>query len=196
MIIHDMQQGTVEWHEVRRGKFTASEFGDLFMGKSTKGYNNLINRVVFERMTGEIAESFSNGWTERGKALEPEAREAYEMQTFNKVHQIGFMELDEWIGCSTDGLIGENGIVSIKCPKYSTLIDYHLSGKIPPEYAWQMQGELWISERAWCDFYVWHPKMKPLLKRMEWDEKSIIALTLELGQAISAAKERMLKVGS
>jgi putative phage-type endonuclease len=196
MIIHDMIQGAPEWFEIRRGKFTASEFGDLFMGKTTKGYNSLINRVVYERMTGEIAESFSNGWTERGTALEPEAREAYELQTFNKVHQIGFMELDEWVGCSTDGLIGESGIVSIKCPKYSTLIDYHLSGKIPVEYLWQIYGELWISKREWCDFYVWHPKMKPLLRRVERDEKAIDSLGAELSVAVDRAKERMLAMAA
>lgn len=191
MIIHEMEQGTQEWLNVRLGKFTASTFGDLFMAKSTKGYNNLINRVAFERLTGEQAESFSNAWTDRGTELEPEAREAYENLTFRKVRQVGFIELDEWTGCSPDGLIGDDGLLSIKCPKFSTLMDYHLSGKIPPEYLWQMYGELLITGRKWEDFFVYHPRLKPILRRVERDEKAMLELAGKIGEAIVDAKKRM-----
>lgn len=194
IIIHEVIQGTPEWHEVRKGHFTASRFGDLFMTKSTKTYNNLINDIVFERITGEIPESFSNGWTERGKELEPEARDSYEFLTFNKVHQVGFIELNEWIGCSPDGLIGDKGDISIKCPKYSTAIEYMLNDKIPKDYDWQMQGELYITGREWCDYFVYHPKLNPLKIRVYRDEKKIDELKVELNTAIETAKLRIKKL--
>ena len=83
MIVHNVKQNTEEWMKLRMGKFTSSSFGDLFMKKTTAGYQNAINKVVFERLTGETPESFSNKWTDRGHELEPLAREAYELRTFN-----------------------------------------------------------------------------------------------------------------
>ena len=191
MIIHDFQQGTDEWRETRIGKFTSSTFGKLFMSPSTKGYNDLINQIVYERITGESPESFSNQWMERGTELEPEARQAYELQTFNKVHQVGFVELNEWVGGSPDGLIDEDGMIEIKCPKSSTLIDYALSDKVPKDYEWQMQGNLYVTGRAWCDFWVYHPKLNPLFIKVERDEKKIKELEAQLEIAIEKAKERI-----
>jgi len=194
MIIHQLEQGAPEWNEVRLGKFTASTFGKLFMAKSTKGYNDLINQVVYERITGESPESYSNQWMDRGTELEPEARMSYELLTFNKVHQVGFIEYNEWIGGSPDGLIDTDGIIEIKCPKSSTLIDYALSDKIPKDYEWQMQGNLYISERDYCDFFVYHPKLNPLQIRVNRDEQKIKQLESELEIAIEQAQERLNKL--
>jgi len=191
MIIHNVEQGTDEWKEVRAGKFTSSTFGKLFMSPSTKGYNDLINQIVYERITGESPESFTNQWMERGTELEPEAREAYELQTFNKVHQVGFVELNEWVGGSPDGLVDEDGMIEIKCPKSSTLIDYALSNKVPKDYEWQMQGNLYVTGRAWCDFWVYHPKLNPLFIKVGRDEKKIKELEAQLEVAIEKAKERI-----
>lgn len=194
MIIHDVIQGTDEWHELRRGKFTASTFSDLFMAKSTKGYNNLISQVVFERLTGESPESFENDWMARGKELEGEAREQYELETFNKVEPVGFVEMSEWVGCSPDGFVGTEGLVQIKCPKYSTLIDYLLSGSVPKDYMIQMQGEMWVTGRKWCDFFVYHPKLKPMLKRVTPDEKILEQLKEEVNKAVVEAQTRIKKL--
>ena len=163
-LYYDVIQGTDEWNALRLGKFTASCFSDLFAKDTTIAYQGLINKVVYERLTGEIPESYSNDYMARGSELEAQARQAYELETFNKIKEVGFIEISEWVGCSPDGLIGKDGLVEIKCPKWSTLIDYHLSGKIPSNYMYQMQGQLYVSERQWCDFYVWHPKFKPLLR--------------------------------
>jgi hypothetical protein len=196
MIIHDAIQGTPEWDAVRLGKFTASRFSDLFMDQKTKGYQGLINQVVFERLTGEKPESFSSAWMDRGKELESDARHAYELETFRKVQRVGFVELDEWVGCSPDGFVGADGTVEIKCPKYSTLIDYHLTGKIPTDYFWQMQGGLYITGRAWCDFYVWHPKLKPILKRVYLEPEKIELLKSALNIAIDTTKTRIKRIAS
>jgi putative phage-type endonuclease len=195
MKVYELEQGTPEWLEAKAGKFTSSKFSDLFMAKTTKGWNSLINQVVFERLTGTTPESFSSDWMKRGTELEPQAREAYELATFNKVRQVGFVEKDEWVGCSPDGLIGSDGMVEIKCPKFSTLIDYHLTGRIPEDYYWQMQGGMYVCGRKWCDFYVWHPNLKPLLKRIEPVEADIKILEFKLAEAIAEAKKRISKIG-
>jgi len=191
MIIHEVEQNTPEWLELRKNKFTASNFGKLFMAKTTAGYNELINRVVFERVTGELPESYSNEYMQRGHDLEPEAIQRYEFETFRKVKRIGFVEMNEFIGCSPDGFVGDKGMVQVKVPKYSTLIDYMISNKIPKDYSWQMQGELWICEREWNDFFVYHPNLEPLRIRVSRDEAKIKELESEIEIAIETVQERI-----
>lgn len=195
MIIHDLQQGTPEWDAVRVGKFTASNIHKLFMGKSTKGYNDYINRIVYERITGQKPESFESEWMARGTELEAEAISAYEMLTFDKVVPVGFIELDEWRGCSPDGLVGQDGMIQVKCPKWSTLIDYHLTGKIPEDYIYQMQYEMYISCRKWNDFFCYHPNLKPFLKRIVLDMNRFPFLfEQEINVAQKEVEKRIAKI--
>ncbi len=196
MIIHDVEQNTDEWMKIRGGKFTASTFADLFAKPSTSTYKNAINKVVFERITGELPESFSNKWMERGKELEPQAIETYELSTFNKVHRVGFIERSEWVGCSPDGLIGTDGMIQVKCPASSTLIEYMMSQKVPDDYMIQMQGEIWVAERKWSKFYVYHPKLKPLIIHVERDEKIIAEIEKQVELAIEQAKDKMHKLNA
>lgn len=194
MIIHEVEQGTPEWFACRMGFFTASNFSNLFSKETTIAYQGTINRIVYERLTGESPETYQNEFMKRGTDLEPQAREAYELETFNKVHQVGFIEFNDWIGGSPDGLIGKDGILEIKCPKWDTLISYHLSDKIPSEYMYQMQGNLWVADRHWCDFYVWHPKFKPLLKRVHRDAAVIEEIRKRLEVAIDEAQKRIKRL--
>jgi len=191
VIIHDLKQGSPEWLAVRGGKFTASNFGKLMMAKSTKGYNDLINTVVFERISGTIPEQFQNEWMERGNALESEAIEAYELRTFNSVDRIGFIEMDEWVGCSPDGLVEDEGMVQVKCPKYTTLVDYLLSDEIPSEYLYQMQGEMMVTGRKWNDFWAYHPNFVPMLRRVERDEETIAKIRERLSESIKEVNKRI-----
>jgi hypothetical protein len=195
MIIYDsLEQGTPEWLQVRAGKFTASTFSDLFTKETTQAYQNAINDVVYGKLTGEPVESYTNAIMQRGSELEPFARESYELETFTKVRQVGFIELNEWVGYSPDGLIGEDGLIEAKCPKHSTLIEYHLSQKIPTKYYWQMLGGMYVTGRLWCDYYVYHPKLKPLLIRVERNESDIKLLEEKLNEVIEIAKLRIEKL--
>ena len=126
MIWHKVDQNGEAWDRLRIGKFTASSFGDLFAHKSTLTYKKAINEVVFGRLTGEAAENFTNQWMERGHELEPMARGEYEMLTFNTVQEGGFFELNDFIGCSPDGVIDDDGLLEIKCPAANTTIEYLL----------------------------------------------------------------------
>jgi len=165
MIVHTMEQGTPEWFQARLGKFTASTFGDLMMGKTTKGYEKAIYRVIYERLTGEKPDDFKSGYMERGNELEAEALEIYSDLTFQKIERVGFVERDEWTGCSPDGLIGSEGMVQAKCPAYNTMINYLIKKEVPSDYRWQLQGELLITGRKWTDFFAYHPKLKPVIVR-------------------------------
>ena len=185
---YDIEQGTEEWLELRKGKFTASTFNDLFAAKTTKGYEKAIYKVVFERLTGESPENFTSDYMERGKELEAEAREKYEMMTFRKVSAGGFVGINSWVGCSPDGWV-EDGLIEVKCPAFNTMINYLLDKKLPKIYEKQVQGQLYVTGAEWCDFMCYHPKLKPLIIRIERDEEMIKEIADKLTESIEKAKQ-------
>ena len=185
---HNIQQNTEEWFNLRLGRFTASTFKDLFMSKTTKGYEKAIYKPVFERLTNESPESFSSEYMERGHEMEPLAKDCYEQETFNEVSNGGFFTLDDWIGASPDGLIENDGILEIKSPAYNTMINYLLNKKLPAIYKWQVHGQLYVTGRQWCDFMAYHPKLKPLIIRINRDESIIDELKGKLLESIKVAE--------
>jgi hypothetical protein len=193
MKIHEnIKQGTPEWKALRCGKFTASNFDKLFMGKSTLGYQTLINTIVYERLTLDIPDSYSNKDMERGIELEPIAREAYELETFNKVKQVGFIEADDWRGYSPDGLVGEDGLLEVKCPKFNTWINYKLfPEKLYEEYKYQVQGGLWIAERKWIDLTAYHPKLGLIIQRILPGKDLILGISKETLKAQALVEQRI-----
>jgi putative phage-type endonuclease len=173
MKYYDIDQNTDEWFSLRLGRFTTSTFKNLFAAKTTQAYNKEINRVVFETLTGKQPESFSNDYMLRGHELEPLAREAYEAKTFNLVSNGGFFTLDEMIGSSPDGLIGDDGLLEIKCPAFNTMIEYLLKQKLPTEYYYQVHGQMYVTGRQWCDFVAYHPDLPMMVIRIDRDETVI-----------------------
>ena len=194
MIIYDSPQGSDEWKKERAGHFTASKATELLMKPSTAGYQNLISQIAYERMTGEPVESYKNEWMEYGNEHEQEAREAYEMLTYNKVHQIGFMEYNDWIGISSDGLVEPDGGVEIKCVKWNTQIEYLLDQKVPTKYFNQIQFQLLVSGRNWIDFFSWHPKLAPVLIRVERDLTKIDNIWEAIFRAIKEVEQIIKKL--
>jgi putative phage-type endonuclease len=193
-MFHNIEQNSPEWFELRKGKFTASTFKDLFMKETTQGFQDALYKVAYERLTNESPESFSNEWMQRGSELEPEAREWYELETYNKVHNGGFFEYSEWIGASPDGLIGDDGLIELKCPKYSTMIGYLIYNGLPKAYEWQVHGQLWVADRQWCDFVAYHPKLQPLIIRVERSKERDIELLSKLADAIQETQEIINKL--
>lgn len=188
-IYHNINQNSEEWFELRKGKFTASKFKDLFMSKKTSGYEKAIYQPVYERLTGESPESFKSDYMERGNELEPLAVELYEQETFNTVDNGGFFTLGDWIGASPDGLIGDKGILEIKSPAFNTMINYLIKGKLPSIYKWQVHGQLYVTGREWCDFIAYHPKLKPLIIRINKDESMITEIKNKLDESIIEAEK-------
>jgi putative phage-type endonuclease len=194
MIWHDVEQNSEEWGELRKKKFTASMFSELFMKKETAGYKKAIRKVVFERLTGESPESFKSEYMDRGHELESAAKEAYELYSFETVKPGGFFELNEWVGASPDGLVGEDGMIEIKSPAYNTFIDYLLSGRVPSEYTHQIQGQLYVTGRKWSDFVAYHPSLPLIVKRVYPDPIMIKEIEIALNIAIGEAKEIISKI--
>ena len=194
MIIYDSPQGSDAWKQEKAGHFSASKANDLLMKPSNAGYQNLIYHIAYERMTGEPIETYHSKDMDNGVEGEPIARESYELDTYNKVHEVGFMEINSWVGASLDGIIGEDGAIEIKCPKWNTQMGYLESQEIPKNYYNQMQFQLYVSGRKWVDFYSWHPKLKPFLKRVERDEKRIGEIQEAIFKAIKEVEQIINKL--
>jgi len=191
----DIKQNSEEWINLKVGKFSASSADALLMDKKTKGYQDLIDRIIEERITGLPTESkwTGNQYTERGHELEPVAREDYEFKSFNDVVQVGVIEYDDWVLCSPDGLINNNneldrlinrnGLIQIKCPIFKTQREYLRTQKVPGNYYKQMQFELFVSGREYNIFYSYHPYLPPVEIRVNRDEQMIYEIQNRLEQA-------------
>lgn len=162
--MNNIVQGTEEWFAARAGKVTASRIADVLAtiksGESA-ARRNYRTQLVCERLTGKIEETFSNSHMERGIALEPYAREAYELQTGSIVEQVGFIDHPaiQMSGASPDGLVGSDGSIEIKCPTPANHIEYLLGKEPPSKYKPQMTWQMLCAERQWVDFVSYCPEM-------------------------------------
>jgi hypothetical protein len=190
MIYHDVEQNTEAWDLLRMGKFTASTFSDLFMGKDTAGYKKAIIKVAYERVTGESEESYNNKWMTRGHEKEPFAVEAYELLTFNNCEPVGFYEYDEFTGASPDRkIVGQNGGIEIKSPSFQVYNEYLETKKIPKAYFWQLNGILLCTGWDFIDYYPYSsPKLKQILVRVERHEPTLELLKSKLIECIEEVK--------
>lgn len=160
-----MIQGTEEWHMARLGKVTASSISDVMAegrsGKPSATRANYEARLVAERLSGRPAETFRSAAMDHGVETEAQARACYTMATGRNVEEVGFVPHPTIsdAGASPDGLVGDDGLVEIKCPNTATHIASLLSERIPDAYAKQMQFQMACTGRAWCDFVSFDPRM-------------------------------------
>lgn len=194
IIYNDLEQGTEEWLRVRLGKFTASDAQAISV--NGKGLETLVFKKVGEIVTGKIKESFSNGDMERGKELEELARNAYELETGIVVLRVGFLEKSKRVGCSPDGLIGEDGMQEIKCKDDANYARYKFERKIDPEHYWQMQFQMLVSGRKWVDYVVFNPNFPTtiIIERVERNEADIEKLRLGLENGIEQVEKVLAKI--
>lgn len=148
-----MDQRSVEWIEARLGHATGSRAGDILAGKDTQARKGYITQLVTERLTGASQDFFVNADMQRGIDVEPVARAAYQAGR-ELVDEVGFIKhpLIQWFGASPDGLVGDDGLVEIKCPRSTTHLDYIQGGKPPAKYVPQMLAQLSCTQRKWVDF--------------------------------------------
>jgi hypothetical protein len=180
MKTYNVEQGADEWFKVRSGIPTASEFDKLLTstGKPSTQIEGYINLKVAEVLAGQNVETWTgNQWTERGHELEPMAASMYGLINECEPIEVGFVTDDErTCGCSPDRLINDDGLLEIKCPAPQNHVGYLLGGKCPTTYYLQIQGQLMITGRQWCDFMSYHPLLDPLILRVKRDESIIDAL--------------------
>lgn len=190
MITLDCEQGSPEWHAARLGVATASEFDCIMTpgGKAASGkaVNTYINTLIAEKLTGKPYSFGTSIDIRRGIELEPEARANYAFLRDCEPEIVGMVYLDErrLISCSPDALVGESGLWECKCPKDHTHVGYLRDGKLPDIYRAQVQGQIWITGRDWCDFMSYHPDMKALIVRVERDEAYIKTLKNEVERLV------------
>jgi putative phage-type endonuclease len=184
-----MEQGTTEWFAARCGKVTASRVADIIAKTKTgpsASRENYLAQIVCERMTGKPAESYSNAAMAWGSEQEVFARAAYESAKDVLVQEVGFVShpnISE-AGASPDGLVGLFGLVEIKCPNTATHIQTLLDQKVPEKYNTQMQWQMACTQRQWCDFVSFDPRMAEglqlFIKRVELDPVYIANLEKEI----------------
>jgi putative phage-type endonuclease len=145
------------------------------------------SKLIAERMTGQSQDSYSNAAMEWGVEQESFARMAYEVSRETFVDKTGFWKHPTiaWLGVSPDGLVGADGLVEIKCPNSSTHVDYLRANKVPADYYKQIQCQLWVTGRNWCDFISFDPRMKNernklFIVRTERDEELIAEMEQEV----------------
>ncbi len=163
MILETATQRTEDWYAARIGKATASRFKDaiavLKSGDPAQAQRDYRTELVVERLTGQRVQKFVTAAMQWGDH-EPEARTAYERMTRMHVEETGFIAHDTLLaGCSPDGLVDWDGLIEIKCPYNSANHIETLLNGMPDEHRAQVQGQMWITGRQWCDFVSFDPRM-------------------------------------
>jgi len=195
-----MEQRTDDWFSARLGKVTASRISDV-VAKTKSGVSasrgNYMAQLIVERMTNKPTESYSNSAMQWGTDTEPLARAAYEMATNTMVEEVGFVQHpdDEMCGASPDGLVGEDGLIEIKCPNTATHIETLINGEIDNKYVLQMQWQMACTGRQWCDFVSFDPRMPESLQlkiiRVNRLQSLIIDLETQVEQFLNETQEKV-----
>ena len=198
------EQRTDEWHQQRLGKVTASRIADV-IAKTKSGpaasRKNYLAELVAERLTGQPTNGYVNAAMQHGIDTEPQARAAYAFYGDKEVAECGFVDhpVLPMTGASPDGLVGDDGLVEIKCPTTATHLDFLFSHKIPDKYAVQMLWQMECTGRAWCDFATFDPRMPANLqlwvKRVERDDTRLGELRQSVSDFLREVDDTIRKLG-
>ncbi|QDP52116.1 MAG: putative exonuclease [Prokaryotic dsDNA virus sp.] len=188
-IIESCEQGSAEWLSMRLGKVTASRVKDVLSkgrGNSpSKTAESYMMELIADVLTGEPKPFFENDAMRWGTETEPQARSMYEVNNgFVSVKEVAFVEHNDQIGISPDGLVGDDGLLEIKCPNTTTQLKRALSDDYSADYKAQIQMQLWVTERQWCDFVSFDPRLDCeagyLQQRVERDEEYIEEMKIKV----------------
>ena len=198
-----IEQGTPEWFAARLGNVTASRVADV-IAKTKSGYSasrdNYMAQLICERMTNTVAESYSNAAMQHGTETEPLARAAYEALKDVLVDEVGFVPHPTiaMAGASPDGLVGNDGLLEIKCPNTATHIDTLLNQSVPTKYFTQMQFQMACTGREWCDFVSFDNRLPEELqlfvKRVPRDDVYIKIMEAEIVQFLAELDDKINKL--
>ena len=168
MKIYTFDQRTDEWQKVRLGKLTGSDFHTMLGNSETKKRKLLLKAI--ERIFGKSDEvQYTNADMQRGVELEEYAILMYEMEHHQSVEKVGFVEKDDYVGCSPDGFVGDDGMIEVKCPCMAVYMKQVLDDKIKAEYYTQIQFNLWVTGRKWCDYVMYNENMPLYVKKIPAD---------------------------
>lgn len=196
MQIHNCEQKSEKWFALRlQYPLTASKAQAI--GNNGKGLETLCWEQMAQKYSSQDKEIYINEHLERGVELEPQAISLYELETGNKVEQVGFVtneEISKVGGVSPDGLVNDDGLIEVKCfddtKHFKASIDFKKTGKfeIESQYQWQMQMQMLFSKRKWCDFVAYNPNYKTslLIQRVlpDTEMQNKIITGLKMGEII------------
>lgn len=175
-------QGSIEWKLARCGSLGASQVAEA-IARTKTGWGasraNLMAELIVERLTGTPTEGFMNDAMRWGIEKEPDARAAYEFRYDADVVQVGLVTHRTIVGthASPDGLIGDSGLLEIKCPTSGIHMDTLLTKKVPGKYMTQIYWQLCCTDRQWCDYVSFDPRfpesMQLFVRRVQRDEAVI-----------------------
>lgn len=183
MIIIDVEQGTPEWMAIRCGIPSASNFDKIITasGEPSKQAQKYLYSLVAEKISGIKEETFQSAAMKHGTETEGEAVEFYELTHGVEAKPVGFCFHDSKLfGCSPDRFIGEEGLLEVKCPQSHTHIEYLLENNLEKNYYQQVQGQLLVTGRKWCDLMSYYRGLRPVTIRVERNEKFLNTLKLSL----------------
>lgn len=202
MKVIDFPQGSEEWLASRAGKVTASRVSDVLAKIKTgeaAARADYKAQLVAEILTGKPQEStFTNAEMQWGTEQEPFARSAYEVARDTMVDQVGLVihPRIERAAASPDGIVGD-GLIEVKCPKTATHLQYLLAGVVPSKYKPQMLWQMACTEKAWCDFASFDPRLPEELQlfvvRFERDDAEIRRMEAEVKVFLDEVDELVAK---
>lgn len=203
-VIKDIQQGSDEWLKLRLGMITASRMGDLMSNgrgsAPSKTAESYMIELIAERLTGESKPFFENYAMKWGTETEPQARAMFELMEGVDVEEVAFIKRDEFIGVSPDGLIDDDGMFEIKCPNTSTQIKRFFDNDYSSDYSAQIQAQLWVAERDYCQFLSFDPRINTeasyLLTKVYRDDDYIKKMETKTAQFIETMQEMLTKLGA
>jgi hypothetical protein len=193
-IYRKVEARSESWHLMRLGRPGSSEFHKIVTptGKLSKQSTEYGFRLLAELMLGHPLEDVETPWMVRGTELEDSAIAAYEFATGLETQPGGIVTDDEGLyGCSPDRLVGEDGLLEVKCPAPNTHIGYLLDPlSMVQDKTPQVQGQLLCTGRKWVDLLSYHPEMPPVIARVERNEEYIAALDEALGRFCDSLAEQ------
>lgn len=188
-----IEQRSPEWFAARAGVITASRVADLMARTKTgpsASRKNMITLLAVERLTGQCVETYTNAAMQRGVDMEAEALDAYAFEMGVSVDAVDFVKSAQFanVGCSPDGIVGDVGLVEVKCPAaMAKHVEALQSSAHAEEYRWQLQMQLLVTGREWVDAVSYDPRfpagLQLAIRRVFVDAEDHEALKAEIVKA-------------
>lgn len=196
-------QRTDEWFADKCGNMGCSPLDTLMIKKRPSATREtLIAEKVAERLTGRFIQGFKSAAMENGELTEKEGLGRYAFERDVSITAVGFIRHPTIVGfgASCDGLIGDEGegLIELKCPQIKQHIATLMGGKIAQGYIYQMQGQMSVTGRHWCDWVSYNPDlpldMQIVIRRIDRDDSMIADLEREVGiflKEVERAEDRL-----
>lgn len=197
-ILHSVVQYSPEYDKLKLGLPTSSNFKKIVtptMAKKSDQRKDYAYHLIAERLLGYRIETYQSEHMRRGMIEEAEAVEWYQWDTGVTTEQVGFITNDEGtLGCSPDRLVGDDGLLEVKCLSDKEHVQALCEGRINVRFRPQLQGQIYISERDWVDILLWHRVLPRLVIRVEPDERFMETLIRELDSFVALIDAEMDKI--